>query len=72
MARRRKRSKSLKAVRKTMYLYDAFPTRGGANGAVKSLRPLCGRSGAIVRKLDQSEDGGRLKFGVFVSRTCKI
>lgn len=72
MARRRKRSKSMRAIRKTMYLYDAFPTRSGANGAVKSLRPLCGQSGVVARKLDQPEGGGRLKFGVFVNRACKI
>lgn len=65
MARRRKRSKS---IPRTHYLYDAFPTRSGAKGAVGPLRSCA----AIVRKLTPAQDGGRLKYGVYVRRDCKL
>ena len=49
-------------------LYDAFPTKAGAKGAVRSL-PGCG---AVVRKLKHSQDGGRLKYGVYVRKSCSL
>ncbi len=43
-------------------LYDAFPTKAGANSAAKGLRDAGDR--ATVRKI-APQDNGRLKWGVF-------
>ena len=69
----------MKKVRK---LYDAFPTQREAKRAANSLNlaagvgPAMGAScprgpGARVRKLRPAQDGGRLKYGVFVLSSCK-
>ena len=54
-------------------LYDAFPTRAGAVRASISLKtaayPPCA---AVVRKLRPAQGGGRLKFGVYVPKSCKL
>lgn len=47
-------------------MYDAFPTKAGARHAAQSQPRGC----AVVRKLRPAQDGGRLKFGVFVKRSC--
>jgi hypothetical protein len=55
-------------AKKKFEIYDAFPTKAGARGAVRSLPSGC----AVVRKLKPAQDGGRLKYGVFVKRSCRI
>lgn len=63
-------------------LYDAFPTKTEAKKAANSINlaagvgPPLGKScptgpGARVRKLRQAQDGGRLKYGVYVNASCK-
>lgn len=54
--------------RVTRRLYDAFPTKAGAKGAAADL-PGCG---AVVRKLRPAQDGGRLKYGVYVRKSCRL
>ena len=57
-------------------IYDAFPTKGGAGGAARSLRTLKGRidqdhrTKAVV--VDLGKDAGRLRYGVFVARGKRI
>jgi hypothetical protein len=63
-------------------LYDAFPTKTEAGKAASSLNlaagigPALGKMcphgpGARVRKLRTAQDGGRLKYGVYVNSSCK-
>lgn len=66
---------------KRKILYDAFPTRKEALRMENSLNlatgigpysPNCPNgAGAVVRKLRQPQDGGRLKYGVYVNKSCK-
>jgi len=57
-------------------IYDAYPTKGGANGAARDLRTLKGgiymnyRTKAVV--VDLGKDAGRLRYGVFVARGRRI
>lgn len=57
-------------------IYDAYPTKGGAEGAVRGLRTLKGRidmnyhTKAVV--VDLGKDAGRLRYGVFVARGRRI
>lgn len=52
-------------------LYDAFPTKQGAISAARDLNAVTAAScDASVRKLKQPQDGGRLKFGVYVKASC--
>ena len=63
-------------------LYDAFPAKAEAKKAANSINlaagvgPPLGAScphgpGAIVRKLRKAQDGGRLKYGVYINTSCK-
>jgi hypothetical protein len=63
-------------------LYDAFPTKTEAKKAANSanlaagigpsLWKMCPHGpGAVVRKLRSAQDGGRLKYGVYVNVSCK-
>lgn len=55
-------------------LYDAFPTKAGAKGAASDINASTGRTCATARKLKAPQDGGRLKYGVFVKpiRGCML
>jgi len=53
-------------------LYDAFPTKAGAKAAAADINASAGAGCATSRKLKTPQDGGRLKFGVYVKRSCKI
>lgn len=50
---------------KPRQLYDAFPTQAMAKQAAGDLR-----CGAVVRKLKQPQDGGRLTHGVYAPANC--
>jgi hypothetical protein len=60
-------------------LYDAFPTLAGARAAAKDLNRM-GRftgcphgPGARAGKLrGGAQDSGRLKYGVYVRKSCNI
>lgn len=57
-------------------IYDAYPTKGGANSTARGLRTLKGRvdrdyyTNAIA--VDLGKDAGRLRYGVFISRGRRI
>lgn len=51
-------------------LYDAFPTKQGAVSASRDLNESARGCDARVRKLRKPQDGGRLKFGVYVKGAC--
>jgi len=57
-------------------IYDAYPTKAGANSCAKDLRTLQGRiypnnyTKAIV--VDLGADAGRLRYAVFVAKGRKI
>lgn len=51
-------------------LYDAFPTKDGAYNAMASL--VSSGCSPRVRKLAKPQDGGRLKYGVYVSKSCRL
>lgn len=59
-------------------LHDAFPTKRGATAHARSLKlwrltDRCPHGiGAVVQKLTPAQDGGRLRYGVYVNRTCKV
>jgi hypothetical protein len=64
-------------------LYDAFPAKTEAKKAANSINlaagvgPALGKQcphgpGAVVRKLRSAQDGGRLKYGVYVNTSCKV
>ena len=66
---------------KRKVLYDAYPTKKGALRLQNSLNlatgvgPASARcpagAGAVVRKLRPAQDGGRLRWGVYVNKSCK-
>lgn len=68
-------------MRKVRKLYDAFPTKREADRSANSLNLAAGVGptmsncprgpNARVRKLHPAQDGGRLKYGVFVLSSCK-
>jgi len=57
-------------------IYDAYPTKGGANGAVRTLRTRAGRmyrdylTKAIA--VDLGKDAGRLRYAVFVAKGRRL
>jgi len=57
-------------------IYDAYPTKGGANGAARGLRTKQGRidrdyyTKAIT--VDLGKDAGRLRYAVFVARGRRV
>lgn len=61
----------------TRKLYDAFPSRSGAMRLARDLnfqmrdRPSYNCPDARVRKLKKPQDGGRLKYGVYVAKSCR-
>lgn len=68
------------AKRRRKVLYDAYPERKQALKLQNSLNlatnvgydPSCpGGAGAIVRRLRPAQDGGRLKWGVYVNSACR-
>lgn len=59
-------------ARTSSRLYDAFPTKAGATDAAASLRHASASCHATVRKLRTPQDGGRLKYGVYVAKSCHL
>lgn len=62
-------------------IYDAFPNRKEAKSLASDLNastPPSARhgcpngAGAVVRKLKHPQAGGRLRYGVYVNKSCKI
>lgn len=57
-------------------IYDAYPTRGGAEGAARDIRTLQGRvdrdyyTNAVV--VDLGRDASRLRYGLFISRGRRV
>lgn len=62
-------------------IYDAFPNRTEAKRLAADLNssyPAAPRhgcpsgAGAVVRKLKRPQGGGRLKYGVYVNKSCRM
>lgn len=53
-------------------LVDATPTKEMAVGIAADLNASARTCGAVVRKLRKAQDGGRLKYGVYVLKSCPI
>ncbi len=57
-------------------IYDAYPTKAGANGAARGLRTLQGRVDRDYRTkavvVDLGSDAGRLRYGVFVAKGKRV
>ena len=57
-------------------IYDAYPTKAGANGAARGLRTLAGRVDRDYRTkavvVDLGPDAGRLRYGVFVTKGKRV
>ena len=57
-------------------IYDAYPTRVGAEGSARDIRTLQGRvdrdyyTNAVV--VDLGRNAGRLRYGLFISRGRRI
>ena len=57
-------------------IYDAYPTKRGAEGAARDIRTRSGRvdrdyyTKAIV--VDLGKDAGRLRYGLFVARGRRV
>ena len=57
-------------------IYDAFPTKAGAEGAARDTRTLQGRvdkdyyTNAVV--VDLGKGAGRLRYGLFTSRGRRV
>ena len=60
------------AIPRTHYAYDAFPTKARAKALTADLRKIDPSCGAIMRKLRTPEDGGRLRYGVYVKKSCRL
>lgn len=68
-------------AKRAKQIYDAFPTKKGALRLQNSLNLATGvgpastacphGAGAVVRRLRPAQDAGRLKWGVFVNKSCK-
>ena len=61
-----------RGTRQHRALYDAFPTKAGAVTArdnILETQPACQPS---VRKLAKPQDSGRLKYGVFIVKSCDL
>jgi len=57
-------------------IYDAYPTKSGANGTARGLRTLGGRIDRDYRTkavvVDLGKDAGRLRYGIFVAKGKRI
>lgn len=72
--------RSTARLRITHRIYDAFPTKSGAAGAVRSLREADPECQPIARKLAEPgkkrgmfvREDDRLRYGVFVKKSCRL